>query len=299
MTAAGFCSSNAGTSPTGLFHSYMNFNLLKSDIRRFLAEDIGPGDLTSEPIFPSDACGTARFIAKENFVAAGLETVAPLVFSVLNPALVCAPGVRDGDSVAVGDVLLAISGPVCDLLGAERLALNLSQRLSGIATLTAKFVKEVAGLPVKIVDTRKTTPGLRMLEKYAVRVGGGHNHRHNLADGVLIKDNHISACGSITAAVGKIRAVVPHTLRIEVEVETLGQLEEALSCGVEIIMLDNMEPLIMREAVNRAKGKAILEASGGVTLRNVRAIAETGVDIISVGALTHSAPAVDISMRIV
>jgi nicotinate-nucleotide pyrophosphorylase (carboxylating) len=201
--------------------------------------------------------------------------------------------------VSAGAVLLEVGGPIRDLLGAERVALNLAQRLSGIATLTRKYVNEVAGLPVKIVDTRKTTPGLRMVEKYAVRAGGGHNHRYNLADGVLIKDNHIAACGSITSAVEKIRAAVPHTLRIEVEVESLEQLEEALSCGVEIIMLDNMEPGIMREAVNKTKGKAILEASGGVTLKNVRAIAETGVDLISVGALTHSAPAVDISMRIV
>lgn len=277
----------------------MNIDLLKQDIARFLAEDIGHGDITSEPIFAPDSLGKARFVAKEKFVAAGLETVAPLVFAVKNSALTCSAAVRDGETVLPGDIILEVSGPCRDLLGAERIALNLAQRLSGIATLTARFVKEIAGLPVKIADTRKTTPGLRMLEKYAVRVGGGQNHRYNLADGVLIKDNHIAACGSIRAAVERIRAVIPHTLRIEVEVETLAQLEEALSCGVEVIMLDNMELGLMRQAVARAKGKAILEASGGVALHNVRDVAETGVDIISVGALTHSAPAVDISMEII
>jgi nicotinate-nucleotide pyrophosphorylase (carboxylating) len=277
----------------------MNIDLLRKDIRRFLAEDIGYRDVTSEPIFSADHSGKAIFVAKQNFVAAGIDLIAPLVFNLRNSAIVCSSAVRDGDPVSAGAVLLEVGGPIRDLLGAERVALNLAQRLSGIATLTRKYVNEVAGLPVKIVDTRKTTPGLRMVEKYAVRAGGGHNHRYNLADGVLIKDNHIAACGSITSAVEKIRAAVPHTLRIEVEVESLEQLEEALSCGVEIIMLDNMEPGIMREAVNKTKGKAILEASGGVTLKNVRAIAETGVDLISVGALTHSAPAVDISMRIV
>lgn len=277
----------------------MNIDLLRKNIRRFLAEDIGYRDVTSEPIFSADHSGKAIFVAKQNFVAAGIDLIAPLVFNLRNSAIVCSSAVRDGDPVSAGAVLLEVGGPIRDLLGAERVALNLAQRLSGIATLTRKYVNEVAGLPVKIVDTRKTTPGLRMVEKYAVRAGGGHNHRYNLADGVLIKDNHIAACGSITSAVEKIRAAVPHTLRIEVEVESLEQLEEALSCGVEIIMLDNMEPGIMREAVNKTKGKAILEASGGVTLKNVRAIAETGVDLISVGALTHSAPAVDISMRIV
>ncbi len=277
----------------------MNIDLFKQDIARFLAEDIGHGDVTSEPIFAPGSCGKARFVAKEKFVAAGLEIVAPLVFAVKNSAITCSASVRDGDTVFPGDIILEASGPYRDLLAAERLALNLAQRLSGIATLTARFVAELAGLPVKIVDTRKTTPGLRMVEKYAVRVGGGHNHRYNLADGVLIKDNHISACGSIRTAVERIRSAIPHTLRIEVEVETLAQLEEALSCRVEIIMLDNMDLGLMRQAVARAKGKAILEASGGVTLQNVRAIAETGVDIISVGALTHSAPAVDISMEII
>lgn len=277
----------------------MNFDLLKQDIARFLAEDIGQGDITSEPIFAPGSCGTARFVAKEKFVAAGLETVAPLVFAVKNPVMTCSAAVQDGNTVFPGDSILEVSGPYRDLLTAERIALNLAQRLSGIATLTARFVEAVAGLSVKIVDTRKTTPGLRMLEKYAVRVGGGHNHRYNLADGVLIKDNHISACGSIRTAVERIRTVIPHTMRIEVEVETLEQLMEALSCGVEIIMLDNMDLSLMRQAVARAKGKAILEASGGVTLHNVRAVAETGVDIISIGALTHSAPAVDISMEII
>ena len=195
-------------------------------------------------------------------------------------------------------MLLELEGTIANLLLGERLALNLAQRLCGIATLTNRFVELVRGLPVKIVDTRKTTPGLRVLEKYAVRVGGGHNHRFSLADGILIKDNHIAACGSIARAVAAVRAHAPHTLRIEVETENLDQVEECLACGVDIIMLDNMEPEMMSRAVRLIDGRALVEASGGINLENVRAAAETGVDIISLGCLTHSAPACDISMEI-
>jgi nicotinate-nucleotide pyrophosphorylase (carboxylating) len=192
--------------------------------------------------------------------------------------------------------LLTVSGPVIDLLKAERVALNLLQRLSGIATLTDRFVEKVKVYAVRITDTRKTTPGLRVLEKYAVRVGGGTNHRFNLADGVLIKDNHIAACGSIREAVDKVRRRIPHTIRIEVETDSLDQVEECLACGVDIIMLDNMSPEIMAEAVRLINGRALVEASGGVTLETVEAIAMSGVDIISIGALTHSAPSCDIGM---
>ncbi|MDH5297406.1 MAG: carboxylating nicotinate-nucleotide diphosphorylase [Desulfobulbaceae bacterium] len=270
---------------------------LRQAIQRFLREDIGSGDITTEAIFAADQEGEALFVAKESFVAAGLEQVAAQVFLTRNPAIAVSDMVADGTRVVPGTTLLKIHGPVADLLQAERVALNLAQRLCGIATHTSRFVEAVMPLPVRIVDTRKTTPGLRVLEKYAVRVGGGHNHRFNLADGVLIKDNHIAACGSITAAVERVRSRAPHTLKIEVEAENLPQVRECLDCGVEIILLDNMTPSQLKAAVAIAKGRALLEASGGVNLSNVRAIAETGVDLISIGALTHSAPAVDISMR--
>jgi nicotinate-nucleotide pyrophosphorylase (carboxylating) len=275
----------------------MNRLALLAGINHFLTEDAGSGDLTSEAIFSSDQAGRARFIAKGTFVCAGMGAVAAEVFRACHPGITCT-AVADGTRVKEGDVLLTAAGPVVDLLRAERVALNLVQRLSGIATLTARFVDRVAPLPVKIVDTRKTTPGLRLLEKYAVRVGGGFNHRFNLADGILIKDNHIAACGSIAQAVRRVRQRVPHTLKIEVETETLEQVEECLAAGVDIIMLDNMTPELMRQAVSLVNGRALIEASGGITLDNVRAVAETGVNLISIGALTHSAPACDISMEL-
>lgn len=274
----------------------MDKNLLHSQIRKFLAEDIGRGDLTSESIFVEGETGTARLVAREPFVAAGVGMVAAEVFQVQNPDIMALNPVEEGCPVQPGDVLMTVSGPVVDLLKAERVALNLLQRLSGIATLTARFVKAVAGTKVRITDTRKTTPGLRMLEKYAVQVGGGANHRFSLADGVLIKDNHIAACGSIADAVKRVRDRVPHTIKIEVETDTLEQVDECLACGVDIIMLDNMSCDTMAEAVRRIGGRALVEASGGVNLDTVVAIAQSGVDIISVGALTHSAPSCDIGM---
>ena len=276
----------------------MDVNILKKAIEKFLQEDIGSGDLTSEATLPEDLTGTAEFVSKGSFVVCGIETVAPLVFKTQNPAIEITSASRDKTPASPGDILLTAQGPVLDLLKAERVALNLVQRLCGIATLTARFVEKVKPLPVKILDTRKTTPGLRMLEKYAVRVGGGHNHRFNLADGILIKDNHIEACGSIKSAVERMRENIPHTMKIEVEAATIEQVRECVSCAVDIIMLDNMEPARMREAVKLVGGRALLEASGGVNLDNVRQIAETGVDFISVGALTHSARACDISMRL-
>ncbi len=271
---------------------------LKRLIEDFLAEDIGTGDITTSTIFANAQMGEALFIAKEPFIAAGMKSVAAKVFTTLNPAIIITETADDGTHCAAGDVLFVAKGPVIDLLQAERVALNLVQRLSGIATLTARFVAAVSPLPIKIVDTRKTTPGLRVLEKYAVRVGGGHNHRFNLADGILIKDNHIAACGSIKEATKRARSQAPHTLKIEVEAENIAQVQECLACAVEIIMLDNMNPAQLREAVKIAKGKALLEASGGVNIDNIREIAESGIDLISIGALTHSAPAVDISMRL-
>ncbi|MDX1775334.1 MAG: carboxylating nicotinate-nucleotide diphosphorylase [Desulfobulbales bacterium] len=276
----------------------MDVNVLKKAIENFLHEDIGSGDITSEATLPPDQAGTAEFVAKESFLVCGMASVAALVFKTQCHEIDIIRPCRDKTLAAPGDVLLTAKGPVLDLLKAERVALNLVQRLCGIATLTSRFVDKVRPLPVRILDTRKTTPGLRMLEKYAVRVGGGHNHRFNLADGILIKDNHIEACGSIKNAVGRMRKKTPHTMKIEVEASGIEQVRECLSCSVDIIMLDNMDPVMLREAVKIAGGKAVLEASGGVTLDNVRQVAETGVDYISIGALTHSAPASDISMRL-
>ena len=269
---------------------------LHTCIRSFLAEDIGRGDLTSESIFDKGEVGRARIVARESFVVAGGDSVAVEVFLVQNPAIVVEGLVTDGARVGEGDILFTVSGPVVDLLKAERVALNLLQRLSGIATFTAQFVEQVQSCPVRITDTRKTTPGLRMLEKYAVQVGGGYNHRFNLADGILVKDNHIAACGSITKAVTLLRRKIPHTLRIEVETDTLEQVHECLTCGVDIIMLDNMNPAMMKEAVRIVDHRALVEASGGVTLESVLAVARSGVDIVSIGALTHSAPSCDIGM---
>jgi nicotinate-nucleotide pyrophosphorylase (carboxylating) len=276
----------------------MDVNVLKKNIEKFLHEDIGSGDLTSEAILDAEQAGIAEFVAKGSFVVCGIETFASLVFKTQNPAIEIIEASKDASQASPGDILLKAKGPVLDLLKAERVALNLVQRLCGIATLTALFVKKVKPLPVRILDTRKTTPGLRMLEKYAVRVGGGYNHRFNLADGVLIKDNHIQACGSIKNAVAKMREKVPHTMKIEVEASSMEEVRECLNSTVDIIMLDNMTSDQMREAVKLAGGRALLEASGGISLDNVREVAETGVDYISIGALTHSAPACDISMRL-
>ncbi len=274
----------------------MDTRLLDELIKNFLGEDVGRGDLTSEAIFAEDQVGVARLVARQPFLVAGAACIAARVFFIQNPLVRCSEAVSDGTWVEPGRALLTVTGPVIDLLKAERLALNLLQRLSGIATLTARFVARVEGYAVRITDTRKTTPGLRVLEKYAVRVGGGHNHRFNLTDGVLIKDNHIAACGSITQAVARVREKVPHTLRIEVETESLQQVAECLDCQVDIIMLDNMAPEVMAEAVRMVDGRCLVEASGGISLDTVTAVAASGVDIISVGALTHSALACDIGM---
>lgn len=274
----------------------MDKNLLHGMIGEFLREDVGRGDLTSESIFSELDIGCARLVARDSFIVAGVTSVAAEVFKFQNSSITTTDAVADGTRTRSKMELLTVSGPVIDLLKAERVALNLLQRLSGIATLTARFVDKVKGTAVRITDTRKTTPGLRVLEKYAVRVGGGANHRFNLADGVLIKDNHIAACGSIRQAVDKVRRNIPHTIRVEVETDNLDQVEECLTCGVDIIMLDNMSPDMMAQAVRLINGRALVEASGGVNLATVEAIAKSGVDIISIGALTHSASACDIGM---
>jgi nicotinate-nucleotide pyrophosphorylase (carboxylating) len=275
----------------------LNFNAIKALIEQALAEDIGPGDLTTEAMIDPELQGQATIVAKQDFLVAGLE-VAGQVFQALNPTIEFKALLKDGGRAVPGEVLAKVYGPVADLLRGERVALNFLQHLSGIATLTNRFVQAVAGLPVKIIDTRKTTPGLRFMEKYAVRMGGGYNHRFGLYDAILIKDNHLAAVPSLPEAIRRARIYAPHGIKIEVEVSSIPQLKEALAAGAEAILLDNMDVLTMKEAVILAKGKAVLEASGGVNLKNVREVAETGVDLISIGALTHSAPACDISMRL-
>jgi nicotinate-nucleotide pyrophosphorylase (carboxylating) len=264
-------------------------------IKNALREDIHTGDLTTMAVVPELRPATARFVAKEEMTVAGMS-VAARVFSVLDPSIVFESCCQDGQFLERGTVLCKISGDAAQLLQGERVALNLVQRMSGIATLTARYVAVVAGTGVRIVDTRKTTPGLRVLEKYAVRVGGGINHRTGLYDGILIKENHIAAAGGIAEAIRRSRAYIPHTLKIEIETETIDQVQEALVAGADIIMLDNMDCATMRHCVELIGGRALVEASGGVNLDTVRAIAETGVDIISIGALTHSPRAMDISM---
>lgn len=266
-------------------------------IRHALSEDIGSGDVTTQAVIPEEARGSARIIAKEPLVVAGTQ-VAQRVFLLVDPSLKVGIRQQDGSRAHPGDLLLEVSGGVSGMLMAERTAVNFLQRLSGIATLTRAFVDRVAGTSARIVDTRKTTPGWRLLEKAAVRAGGGCNHRFGLYDGILIKDNHIAAVGGVGLAVAAVRRKIPHTLKIEVEVETLDQLDEAIIVGADAVLLDNMAPSVMVEAVRRAGGRLTLEASGGINLDNVREVAETGVDLISVGALTHSARAVDISMEI-
>jgi nicotinate-nucleotide pyrophosphorylase (carboxylating) len=264
-------------------------------LRHVLEEDIGPGDLTTMAVVERGTTARAELIAKEDFVLSGID-VAGRVFYLLDQA-VAFEGLRaDGMQVRRGEVLAWLKGDAALLLQGERVALNLLQRMSGIATLTARFVREVHDTRAAIVDTRKTTPGLRQLEKYSVRMGGGRNHRHSLYDGILIKENHIAAAGGIETAVRRARGRVPHTLKIEVETRNLEEVRQALAAGAEIILLDNMDLDTLRAAVALVDGRALTEASGGVNLETVRSIAETGVDLISVGALTHSAPAVDISM---
>ncbi|WP_339134916.1 MAG: carboxylating nicotinate-nucleotide diphosphorylase [Candidatus Electrothrix sp. GW3-4] len=274
----------------------MDTFLLDEQLRYFLREDLEHGDITTDALFSDQESATVTIRAREPLIAVGMERVAARVFQLLDHRTTVAQLVPDGQGVLAGAVLMTVSGRVRSLLRGERVALNLIQRLCGIATLTQQYVDAVQGLKARIVDTRKTTPGLRMLEKYAVQVGGGRNHRYSLSDGVLIKDNHIAACGTIHQAVERARAAVPHTIAIEVETDTLEQVEECLECGVQIIMLDNMDCNTMRQAVTMINGKALVEASGGVNLDTVRDIAKTGVDIISVGALTHSARACDIGL---
>ncbi|MEW6771171.1 MAG: carboxylating nicotinate-nucleotide diphosphorylase [Bacillota bacterium] len=266
-------------------------------VDRALQEDLGTGDLTTLGIVPEGVFARGVFLTREEGVVAGLP-VATRVFRRLDPESEFRCRVEEGAKVAAGTVLAEVVGRARAVLCGERVALNFLRHLSGIATRTAGMVALVQEFQVLVTDTRKTTPGLRALEKYAVRVGGGKNHRFGLYDGVLIKDNHIRIAGGVKEAVRRVRESVPHTLKVEVEAESLAQVEEALAAGVDVIMLDNMPLETMREAVRLIAGRALVEASGGITEENIRAVAATGVDLISAGALTHSVRALDISLEI-
>ncbi len=267
-------------------------------IVRALKEDIGHQDMTTEYLIPHDQQSTGRFLAKTAGVVAGIK-ISQRVFNALDPTISFEIIKNDGDRIEVGDTIALVKGKTVSLLTGERLALNFLQRLSGIATKTSGMVEAIKYYKAEVVDTRKTTPGLRVLEKYAVRVGGARNHRFGLYDGIMIKDNHIKSAGGITKAVITLRQKVPHTLKIEVEVENLQQLQEALDAGVDIIMLDNMSIEDMRTAVDKTAGRALLEASGGINEESIVEVARTGVDFISTGAITHSVSSLDISFDIV
>lgn len=274
----------------------MNLKQVDKIIETALEEDIAWGDITTESTVSADVTAKAQLIAKEDGVICGLNVFSRVMLTV-DRALQIELYANEGQKVEKGKLLATIEGNAASILKAERVSLNLLQRMSGIATATHRLVEQVKGTKAAVTDTRKTTPGLRILEKYAVRVGGGKNHRFNLADGVLIKDNHIRAAGGIGKAVKAARAVVPHTVKIEVETENLHQVEEALKVKADIIMLDNMDIETMAKAVKLIDGRALSEASGNMDSKDVRAVAETGVDIISFGAITHSVKAMDISLR--
>ncbi len=280
---------------THLAHAGLHPLTLDPILEHALREDWAWGDLTSTLIVPPDVMGRAEFLFKQDGVVAGLPVVAR-IFHLVDPALTLQLLAQDGDRIRKGTIVAEAHGSARSLLMAERVALNLLQRMSATATLARTYSDALEGTHTQLLDTRKTTPGLRLLEKYAVRVGGGRNHRFGLADAIMIKDNHIEIAGSIAEAVRRARAGAPMTTRIEVETESLEMVREALEAGADIIMLDNMAPETMREAVALIDGRAITEASGGITLTSIRHVAETGVDFISVGALTHSAGSLDISL---
>ena len=268
-------------------------------VDRALAEDLASGDITTEACIDAEAKATALGVARGAIVACGAPVVAR-VFARVDPRLELEVVRADGERAARGDVLWRVAGSARSILMGERVALNFAQRMTGVATATRAFVDAVpAGSKTRITDTRKTTPGLRLLDRYAVRAGGGKNHRDNLGSAILIKDNHIAACGGVGKAIARARDRAPHTSRVECEVDTLSQLEEALAAGADVILLDNMDTATVAEAVRRAAGRAILEVSGGITLARVTELAKVGVDAISVGALTHSSPAADIGLDFV
>lgn len=275
----------------------LDTRVIERAVRLALDEDISFGDITTNSIVPPTQPGQGLLVTKEPGVVAGLD-VAEMAFRLVDPTLEISKRVCEGEHVAAGQVIMEVHGSARSILTAERVALNFLQRMSGIATRTSKFVELVRYYNAKIVDTRKTTPGLRALEKYAVVVGGGRNHRFGLFDAVLIKDNHIEIAGGVKQAIMAARHQIPHTMRVEIEVETLEMIDEALEVKADIIMLDNMTPELMREAVEKIAGRALIEASGGVTEETIVDIAKTGVDYISIGALTHSIKSMDISLDI-
>jgi nicotinate-nucleotide pyrophosphorylase (carboxylating) len=270
---------------------------LRDLIDRALQEDIGSGDITTDTLVDPLICGLGQIVAKERLVIAGLD-VAAQVYRRLDPQVDFQTAHQDGDWIETGDIVVAVKGKLRALLSAERTALNFLQRLSGIATHVRSFVEATGGLPVRLVDTRKTTPGLRVLEKYAVRIGGAFNHRIGLFDGILIKDNHIAACGGISESIRRLRRAAHHLLKIEVEVSDLAGVAEAVDAGADVIMLDNMTLPQIEEAVQAIGGRALVEVSGRISADQLERLSKTGIDIISVGALTHSARSVDLSMRI-
>jgi len=274
----------------------MPHDAISEIVARALAEDVGPGDVTTAATVAPEAQCRAEIVAKAEGVIAGLE-VARATFEAVDSSITFEPVVADGARVSAGTVVARVAGNTRGVLTAERTALNFLQRMSGIATLTAQYVEAVRGTKARILDTRKTVPGLRLLDKYAVQMGGGENHRIGLFDGVLIKDNHIRAAGGVGEAVRRAKAATDLP-RIEVEVQTLDEVEEAIAAGAEVILLDNMALDEIRPAVARVAGRCLIEVSGGVNLETVRSLAETGVDYVSVGKLTHSAPALDLSLEI-
>ena len=266
-------------------------------IKTALLEDMNYCDVTTDYLIPSDQEGSGRFVSKADGIVCGVE-VAVRVFQIIDDSIKFEILKNDGDEVHKGDEILKLSGKTAALLKGERTALNLIQHMSGIATASNKYQKIVEGTKASIADTRKTLPGLRPLQKYAVMTGGAKNHRYNLSDAAMLKDNHIDAAGGITSAITKLRSRIGHMTKIEVETRNLDELKEALEAGADIIMLDNMSPELMKQAVEITNGRALLEASGGITDETLRAVAESGVDIISIGALTHSVKAFDISMYV-
>lgn len=279
----------------------LDLELVRRVVRAALEEDGAFQDVTTLSTVPPDQRGSGEFLSKDTGVLAGMPLVRA-AFEAVDPSIELHARLQDGAPLEYGSIIATVEGPLASILSAERIGLNFLQRLSGTATLTRRLTEVVAGLPTRVVDTRKTTPGLRALERYAVRVGGGHNHRFNLADGVLIKDNHIAAGRSRGLTLGDViaaaRAGAPHTLRIEVEVTSFEEAQEAVEARADVILLDNMTPPEMARCVEMIAGRALTEASGGITVENARAIAESGVDIISSGALTHSARALDISLNV-
>lgn len=267
-------------------------------VRRALQEDLGrAGDVTTDAVCPPDLRGRAGIVARAAGRVAGLDA-SLLAFRLLDPDVRIDVGLRDGEDATAGGTIARVEGRARALLAAERTALNLLGHLSGVATATRDAVARLEGLSTRVAATRKTTPGLRALEKHAVRLGGGTPHRYGLDDAVLVKDNHVALAGGIAEAVRRARAAVGHLVKVEVEVDTLGQLDEALAAGVEVVLLDNMDLATLREAVRRARGRAVTEASGGIRPETIRAVAETGVDVVSLGWLTHSAPSLDVALDV-